>query len=384
MTSCIALVVAAGRGTRIDGALPKQYLRVGGKPLLRHALEILGAHRAVGGVRVVFHPADGTLYDAATAGLALLPPVPGGAARQDSVRLGLESLTGLAPGRVLIHDAARPFLDESMLDRVLGALDEADGAIPALPVNDTVKRGANGLVAETLDRAGLWRVQTPQGFRYDKILAAHRAAIGADLPDDAAVAERAGLAVRLVAGSEDNFKVTTADDLRRAERLVAARLGDVRTGQGFDVHPFGPGDHVWLCGVRVPHEQALIGHSDADVGLHALTDAILGALGAGDIGVHFPPGDPQWRGAPSHRFLAHAASLVARANGAIANVDVTLVCERPRIGPHRAAMVGRIAEILALDPRRVSVKATTTERLGFTGRGEGIAASAVATLRLPL
>lgn len=385
MTSCIALVVAAGRGTRIDGALPKQYLRVGGKPLLRHTLEILGAHRAVGGVRVVFHADDQALYEAATAGLALLPPVPGGGARQDSARLGLESLTGLAPNRVLIHDAARPFLDEPLLDRVLGALDEgADGAIPALPVNDTVKRGADGVVTETVDRAGLWRVQTPQGFRFDKILAAHRAATGGDLPDDAAVAERAGLAVRLVAGSEDNFKVTTADDLRRAERLIEARLGDVRIGQGFDVHPFGPGDHVWLCGVRVPHEQALVGHSDADAGLHALTDAILGALGAGDIGVHFPPSDPHWRGAPSHLFLAHAASLVAHANGAIANVDVTLVCERPRIGPHRDAMVSRIAEILALDRTRVSVKATTTERLGFTGRGEGIAASAVATVRLPL
>jgi 2-C-methyl-D-erythritol 4-phosphate cytidylyltransferase / 2-C-methyl-D-erythritol 2,4-cyclodiphosphate synthase len=384
MTTSIALVVAAGRGTRIDGALPKQYLPVGGKPLIRHALDILRAHRAIGFVRVVYYPDDRPLYDAAIGGLDLLPPVPGGVARQDSVRLGLESLTPLAPERVLIHDAARPFLDAALLDRVLGALDDADGAIPALPVTDTVKRGAQGIVVETLDRAALWRAQTPQGFRYDKILAAHRAALGADLPDDAAVAERAGLAVRLVAGNEDNFKVTTSDDLRRAERVIEARLGDVRTGQGFDAHAFGPGDHVWLCGIRVPHDHSLVGHSDADVGLHALTDAILGALGAGDIGVHFPPSDPQWRGAPSQVFLAHAAALVARASGAIANVDVTLVCERPRIGPHRDAMVRRIAEILALDTARVSVKATTTERLGFTGRGEGIAASAVATLRLPL
>jgi 2-C-methyl-D-erythritol 4-phosphate cytidylyltransferase/2-C-methyl-D-erythritol 2,4-cyclodiphosphate synthase len=384
MTSFFAIVVAAGRGSRLEGALPKQYLRIGQKPLLRHALEILRSHRAAAGVRVVFHPDDRALYDAATEGLDLLPPVPGGAARQDSVRLGLESLAPFAPARVLIHDAARPFVDHAMLDRVLEALDDADGAIPALPINDTVKRGADGLVADTVDRSSLWRAQTPQGFRYDKILAAHRAAAGADHPDDAAVAERAGLAVRLVAGSEENFKVTTPDDLRRAQQIVEARLGDVRTGQGFDVHPFGPGDHVWLCGIRVPHEQALVGHSDADVGLHALTDAILGALGAGDIGVHFPPGDPQWRGAASHVFLAHAAKLVAAAGGAIANVDVTIVCERPRVGPHREAMVGRIAEILALDPRRVSVKATTTERLGFTGRGEGIAATAVATLRLPL
>jgi 2-C-methyl-D-erythritol 4-phosphate cytidylyltransferase / 2-C-methyl-D-erythritol 2,4-cyclodiphosphate synthase len=384
MASCIALVVAAGRGTRVDGAVPKQYLRLGGQPLLRHALEALRAHRGIGALRVVFHPDDRPLYDAATYGLELLPPVAGGAARQDSVRLGLESLSDLAPSRVLIHDAARPFVDDALLDRVLGALDGADGAIPALPVSDTVKRGADGLVTATLDRAGLWRAQTPQGFRYDKILAAHRLATGGDFPDDAAVAERAGLTVRLVAGSEDNFKVTTADDLRRAERMVDARLGDVRTGQGFDVHPFGPGDHVWLCGVRVPHGRALVGHSDADAGLHALTDAILGALGAGDIGVHFPPSDPRWRGVASHLFLAHAAALVAQAGGAIANVDVTLVCEEPRIGPHRDAMVARIAEILALDRRRVSVKATTTERLGFTGRGEGIAACAVATLRLPL
>jgi 2-C-methyl-D-erythritol 4-phosphate cytidylyltransferase / 2-C-methyl-D-erythritol 2,4-cyclodiphosphate synthase len=383
MNSCIALVVAAGRGTRLKGAQPKQYLALGGKPLLRYAVEALSTHRAVSGVRVVYHPEDQALYDAALAGLDLLPPVAGGAARQDSVRLGLESLASLAPERVLIHDAARPFLDAGVIDRVVAALDDADGALPVLAMSDTVKRGADGLVSETLDRAALWRAQTPQGFRYQAILAAHRACAGGDLPDDAAVAERAGLAVRLVAGLEENFKVTTEDDLLRAERLVAARRGDVRTGQGFDVHAFGPGDHVWLCGVRVPHHQALEGFSDADVGLHAATDAILGALGAGDIGVHFPPGDPRWRGAPSHLFLAHAATLVAQAGGVIAHIDVTLVCERPRIAPHRDAMVRRIAEILTLEPCRVSVKATTTEGLGFTGRSEGIAASAIATVRLP-
>jgi 2-C-methyl-D-erythritol 4-phosphate cytidylyltransferase / 2-C-methyl-D-erythritol 2,4-cyclodiphosphate synthase len=383
MGSCIALVVAAGRGARLNGALPKQYLALGGKPLLRHTLERLAAHHDITGVRVVFHPADRALLDAACAGLDLLAPVAGGAARQDSVRLGLESLAAQAPDTVLIHDAARPFADDALVARVVGALAEYEGAIPALPLTDTVKRGRDGVVAETLDRSALWRAQTPQGFRFAAILAAHRAASGNELPDDAAVAERAGLRVRLVAGDEGNFKVTTADDLRRAEGIAAARLGDIRTGQGFDVHGFGPGDHVWLCGIEVPHEHALVGHSDADVGLHALTDAILGALGAGDIGTHFPPGDPRWRGAPSHRFLAHAAGLVARAGGMIANVDVTIVCERPRVGPHRAAMVARIAEILAIAPGRVSVKATTTEGLGFTGRGEGIAASAAATLRLP-
>jgi 2-C-methyl-D-erythritol 4-phosphate cytidylyltransferase/2-C-methyl-D-erythritol 2,4-cyclodiphosphate synthase len=383
MDGCIALVVAAGRGMRLGGAQPKQYLPLGGKPLLRHALERLRGHGAVAAVRVVYQPDDRDLYEAAVAGLALLDPVAGGATRQESVRLGLESLAALGPDRVLIHDAARPFLDAAVIDRVLAALAEVPGAIPAVALGDTVKRGADGLVAATLDRAGLWRAQTPQGFRYDAILAAHRASTGLDLPDDAAVAERAGLPVRLVAGSDDNFKVTTADDMVRAERFLAARQGDIRTGQGFDVHQFGPGDHVWLCGVCIPHGQALVGHSDADAGLHALTDAVLGALGAGDIGVHFPPSDPKWRGAPSHVFLRHAAALVAAAGGSIAHVDVTIVCERPRIGPYRAQMVQTIATILALDQRRVSVKATTTEGLGFTGRGEGIAASAVATVRLP-
>lgn len=384
MPSCIALVVAAGRGTRLGAELPKQYLSVAGQPLLRHSLTTLAAHAGIDRVRVVYNSADTEHYARASAGLDLLPPVAGGAARQDSVRLGLESLAEFSPERVLIHDGARPFVDWGTIDRVLEALADAPAAVPALKLVDTIKRADDGRVLETVDRAQLWRAQTPQGFRYREILAAHRAAKGMDLPDDAAVAERAGLAVRLVAGSEGNVKVTTPEDLARAERWATARLGDVRTGQGFDVHAFGPGDHVWLCGIKVPHANGLVGHSDADCGLHALTDAILGALGAGDIGVHFPPSDPQWRGAPSHRFLRHAADLVVKAGGSIAHVDVTLICESPKVGPHRAAMVARIAEILGLDPKRVSVKATTTERLGFTGRGEGIAAQAVATLRLPL
>src|SRR5579883_2895502 len=381
MASSIALVVAAGRGTRLGGPLPKQYLPFLGKRLLRYSLEALTSHKAIDRVRVVYNPDDAELYAEAAQGLDLLPPVAGGAARQDSVRLGLESLAELAPAQVLIHDGARPFVDSGTIDRVLAALADAPAAVPALKLADTVKRADNGRVLETVDRAQLWRAQTPQGFRYREILVAHRAAKGMDLPDDAAVAERAGLAVRLVAGGEDNIKVTTPEDLARAERWAAARLGDVRIGQGFDVHAFGPGDHVWLCGIKVAHSHGLVGHSDADCGLHALTDAILGALGAGDIGVHFPPSDPQWRGAPSHRFVRHAADLVAKAGGGIAHVDVTLICESPKIGPHRTAMVARIAEILGLDAKRVSVKATTTERLGFTGRGEGIAAQAVATLR---
>jgi 2-C-methyl-D-erythritol 4-phosphate cytidylyltransferase / 2-C-methyl-D-erythritol 2,4-cyclodiphosphate synthase len=382
--NCVALVVAAGRGARFGGIRPKQYLPLGGMPVLRHSLETLRRHAAIDRVCVVFNPDDRGAYHAAVEGLDLLPPVTGGAVRQDSVRLGLESLADLAPNRVLIHDAARPFLDAQTIDRVLSALDEAPGAIPAVALRDTVKRAANGVIAGTLDRTNLWRAQTPQGFRYREILEAHRAAKGLDLPDDAAVAERAGVTVRLVAGSEVNFKVTTQDDLRDAERRLAATLGDVRTGQGFDVHAFGPGDHVWLCGVKIPHQYALLGHSDADAGLHALTDAVLGALGAGDIGMHFPPGDPQWRGASSDQFLRRAAGLVRERGGAIAHVDVTLICEHPRIGPYRAGMVTRIAAILNLDQSRVSVKATTTEKLGFAGRGEGLAAQAVATVRLPL
>jgi len=387
MSACIALVVAAGRGTRLGGERPKQYRTLGGQALLRHSVERLAAHPRIDRVRVVYHPADQDLYDAAVAGLDILPPVPGGAARQDSARLGLESLESLAPSRVLIHDAARPFVDQIVIDRVLDALEQAPGAIPALPLADTVKRGENGVVTDTLDRTALWRVQTPQGFDYRAILAAHRAVIGMELTDDAAVAERAGLTVRLVEGAESNFKVTTTDDFERAEKLTSGggdyRSGDYRSGQGFDVHAFGPGDHVWLCGLKIPHSQGLVGHSDADVGLHALTDAILGALGAGDIGMHFPPSDPKWRGAPSHLFLRHAADLVAQAKGRIVHVDVTMMCEAPRIGPHREAMVAKIAEILGLPANRVSVKATTTEKLGFLGRSEGMAAQAIATLQLP-
>ena len=383
MTSCIALVVAAGRGTRIGAPLPKQYLSLAGEPLLRHTLSALAAHPRISGVRVVIHPDDRERYEHAARGLDLLLPVPGGAQRQDSVRLGLESLLELDPDVVAIHDGARPFVESAVVDRVLDAVEHAAGAIPALAVADTLKRGRDGHIVETVDRSHLWRAQTPQAFRFREILAAHRAAAGLELSDDAAVAERAGLAVSLVAGSETNLKVTAPDDFARAEGMLLARLGDIRTGQGFDVHPLGAGDHVWLCGIKVPHERALIGHSDADVGLHAITDAILGALGAGDIGQHFPPSDPQWRGAASDQFLCHAAALVAQRGGRIAHVDVTIICERPKVSPHRPAMIARIAEILGLAADRVSVKATTTEKLGFTGREEGIAAQAIATIRLP-
>jgi 2-C-methyl-D-erythritol 4-phosphate cytidylyltransferase/2-C-methyl-D-erythritol 2,4-cyclodiphosphate synthase len=384
VTSTYALIVAAGRGARFGGELPKQYLGLGGSSVLRHAVAAFTTHSRVAGVLVTIRPEDQSHYGRATVGLTLLAPIPGGPERQDSVRLGLEALAAHRPDRVLIHDGARPFPGAALIDRVIDGLDRASAAIPALPLGDTIKRVEDGLIRATVDRAQLWRAQTPQGFHFAPILAAHRAAAGHVLTDDAAVAEAAGIAPLIVAGSEENLKVTTAEDLAAAERLLMARQGDVRVGEGFDVHPFGPGDHVMICGVAIPHEVAPVGHSDADVGLHALTDAVLGAIGAGDIGMHFPPSDPRWRGASSDRFLAYAAALVRERGGMIAAVDVTVICERPKIAPHRDRMIQQVAAILEISADRVSVKATTTERLGFLGRGEGIAAQAVATVRLPL
>ncbi len=382
--SSAVLVLAGGSGVRFGTDRPKQYLPLAGRPVLRHSIEAFLRHPAVRAVRVMIREEDRALYDAATAGLDLLPPAIGGAMRQDSARRGLESLSDLSPARVLIHDAARPLVDAGVIDRALGALESFAGAVPCIPLADTLKRGTapGAAVGSTVDRAGLWRAQTPQAFRFSDILAAHRAHQGAALTDDAAVAERAGLKVALVEGAEDNIKITTQDDIARAERLLAG-AGETRVGIGFDVHKFAPGGRVMLCGVAVPHDRALEGHSDADVALHALTDAILGAIGAGDIGVHFPPTDPKWRNADSIVFIKHAAGLVAARGGTIVHLDLTLICERPKIGPHREAMIARLADILALAPARISIKATTTEGLGFTGRREGIAAQAAATVRLP-
>src|SRR5215469_3514332 len=384
MTSVYALVVAAGRGSRFGGAMPKQYFALGGANVLRHAVAALSAHPRICNVLVAIRPEDRPLFDNAVAGLHVMPPVTGGPTRQESVHLGLEALASEHPDRVLIHDGARPFPDKTLIDRVIDGLDRAPATIPCVPLRDTIKRAEGGLIRSTIDRSALWGAQTPQGFHFDVILAAHRAAVGRALTDDAAVVEAAGLAPLVVAGSEENLKVTITEDLAAAERLLAARQMDVRVGQGFDAHCFAPGDHVWICGVRIPNDASLVGHSDADVGLHALTDAVLGAVGEGDIGMHFPPGDPRWRGAASDQFLRHAADLVRAHGGALAAVDVTIICERPKIGPHRSVMIERVAAILGIAPTRVSVKATTTDRLGFTGRGEGIAAQAVATVRLPL
>ncbi|MCS6985842.1 MAG: bifunctional 2-C-methyl-D-erythritol 4-phosphate cytidylyltransferase/2-C-methyl-D-erythritol 2,4-cyclodiphosphate synthase [Sphingomonadaceae bacterium] len=380
MASVAAIVVAAGRGTRAGGGVPKQFRPLAGRPMLARAVEPFLAHPGVGPVVVVVAAGEEDRAREALGGQARrVALVRGGATRQESVRAGLERLAAAPPERVLIHDAARPLVPRVVVDRVLDALDRHPGACPALPVVDSLRTG-NGTLTGEVPREGLWRVQTPQGFRFAELLAAHRrAAPGAT--DDAAVARAAGLTVALVPGDERAMKVTTEADFHLAEALAG---GLTVTGTGFDVHRFGPGDHLWLCGVRIPHDAGLVGHSDADVALHALTDALLGAIGAGDIGVHFPPSEPQWRGAASYRFLAHAARLVAERGGRIVHADVTVIAEAPRLGPHRAAMTARVAEILADHRPLVSVKATTTEGLGFTGRREGIAAQAVATVRLPI
>ncbi len=386
MTRTHAIIVAAGKGVRAGGGIPKQYRSVGGIPLLRHAVLALQAHPGIDGITIVFNPDDRALHDTAVGGLALREPVAGGSTRQESALLGLDALAGDPPDLVLVHDAARAFVPLSLLDALLAAFDDAanDGACPALPVTDSLRRGA-GHFDGAVDRDGLWRVQTPQAFRYPALLAAHRAA-GPGATDEVGIALAAGLRIAITPGDERAFKVTEPADFAKAAAMIAPATASPmisRAASGFDVHRFGPGDHVWLCGVKVPHDAGLIGHSDADAGLHALTDAILGCIAAGDIGDHFPPTDPQWRGAASDRFLAHAAGLVAARGGIIDHVDVTLICERPKVGPHREAMRARIAAILGLALAQVSVKATTTESLGFTGRREGIAAQAMASVRLP-
>jgi len=383
MSGVAVLVVAAGKGERAGGAVPKQYAALLGKPILRWTLEAFVRHPRVDSVLVAIGPDQEQLYAPAVEGLALPPPIAGGSTRQESVRRGLEALAQSAPDMVLIHDAARPLVSSAIIDAVIAALESgADGSVPLLAVADTLKRNDGGKWS-TVPREGLLRAQTPQGFRFARILRAHRHYAAQDVTDDMALAELAGLHIAAVAGEERNMKVTTPEDFALAEAHLRARLGESRVGFGYDVHRFVAGDHVWLCGVRVPHDHGLEGHSDADAGLHALTDAILGAIGEGDIGEHFPPTDERWRGAPSWKFLDHAANLVRNKGGAISHCDVTIVCERPKVGPYRAAMRARIAEILKLDVARVSVKATTTEGLGFEGRREGLAAQAVATILLP-
>nr|WP_294577876.1 bifunctional 2-C-methyl-D-erythritol 4-phosphate cytidylyltransferase/2-C-methyl-D-erythritol 2,4-cyclodiphosphate synthase [uncultured Rhodopila sp.] len=372
-----AILVAAGSGSRFGADMPKQFLMLGGKPVIRHAAETLAVHASL------LQPVgDGEPIGRALEGVSgVLRAVPGGTTRQDSVRAGLEALEPFQPDIVLVHDAARPVIPDGTVPALLAALQESPGAIPAAPVADTLKRVVRGVITETVSREGLFRAQTPQAFRFATLLAAHRSGlIGAT--DDASLLEAAGLSVAVVPGSEDNIKLTYPDDLVRLERIMAFSLVP-RVGTGFDVHVFEAGRPLVLCGVTVPHDKGLAGHSDADVGIHALCDAIYGALAEGDIGRHFPPSEANWKNADSARFLSHAAGRIAARGGRLANADVTLICERPKITPHAPAMIERLAALLGVDAGRISVKATTTERLGFTGRGEGIAAQAAVSILLP-
>jgi 2-C-methyl-D-erythritol 4-phosphate cytidylyltransferase/2-C-methyl-D-erythritol 2,4-cyclodiphosphate synthase len=374
------IIVAAGRGQRFGADFPKQYAQLAGRGVLRWSLDTFSRNPRIRRVLPVIHPDDHATLSHVAAGLKLEAPVHGGATRQESVLRGLEALSTNPPDWVLIHDGARPQVDSGTIARVLEALKTSAGVIPAVAVADTLKRiDPRAVISETVPRANLVRAQTPQGFHFDKLLSAHRAAKGQDLTDDAAVFEKSGGAVLTVPGSEANFKITTQDDLVRME----STLLETRVGQGFDVHRFTDGDHVMLCGVAVPHTQKLLGHSDADVALHAATDAILGAFGAGDIGAHFPPSNAAYKNAASEKFLAHAMTLLRERGGELAHLDITIICERPKVSPHAAAMIASVARIANVDASRVSVKATTTEGLGFTGRREGIAAQAIATVRVP-
>ncbi len=385
MTSNAVVIVAAGRGERMGGeGGPKQYRDLAGRSVLARAMRPFLDHPQIGRVLVVIHADDLELYrGAAPAHEKLLAPVTGGRTRQESVLNGLAALESLAPGKVLIHDAARPFGTASIISGVIEAAAPGTGALPACAVADTLKRADHDLiVGGTVPRDGLYSAQTPQGFVFADILAAHRAAarIGlAGLTDDAAVAESIGMTVRIVPSPQYNVKLTTQADLESARMRLANLLPDVRTGNGYDVHQLEAGTGVTLCGVEIPHDKRLKGHSDADVGLHALTDALLGTIGDGDIGSHFPPSDMRWKDASSDRFLAHAVGLVRSRGGVITHLDVSLICEAPRIGPHREAMRERIARIAGIEVSRVAVKATTNEKIGFVGRGEGIAAIATAT-----
>jgi 2-C-methyl-D-erythritol 4-phosphate cytidylyltransferase/2-C-methyl-D-erythritol 2,4-cyclodiphosphate synthase len=378
-TRTTALIVAAGSGTRAGGDIPKQYAPIAGKAVLAHAIDALAAHPRIDEIRVVIGAGQEQLYANAIGARAIATPVIGGASRRESVANGLAVTRS---EQILIHDAARPFLPGAVIDRLLAALEQAPGAVPVLPVADTLAEAGDDL-GPTASRDRLARVQTPQAFRTDAIRAAHAAwDAGKEATDDAQIARAAGFMVKTVAGSPALDKLTFPADFAAAEQRLAAAMVS-RTALGFDVHAFTEGDGLWIGGIRIPHSRALAGHSDADVGLHALTDALLGTIGDGDIGTHFPPSDPKWRGAASHLFLTHARDLIAAQGGRIDHVDLTIICEEPKVGPHRAAIRARIAELLGLSETKISIKATTTESLGFTGRREGVAAQAAATVRLP-
>ena len=386
-----AVIVAGGSGMRAGGAKPKQYQLMGGKPVIRWTLEAFLSHPAISHVQTVIGEGHADLFAEATRDLDLPAPVTGGDNRQDSCRIGIEACEVLAPDKVLIHDAARPFISAGVISAIIAELDNADAVIPGLPVADTMKFAPDGFIEKTVDRSSMWFVQTPQGFTYQKILAAHRKATTqarSGFTDDAAVAEFDGMPVKIIAGDPGNRKLTTSLDVLSADREVSARLfaerPDVRSGQGIDFHQFDKGEFVTLLGVKIPHSRTLKGHSDADVAMHALTDAVLGAMGESDIGTHFPPSDARWKGAASSIFLAKAIALLKERNGIVANVDVTILAEEPRIGPHVHAMKAALAPLLEISVDRIAVKATTTETMGAIGRKEGMAAIATATIRLPL
>lgn len=385
-----AVIVAGGSGLRAGGERPKQYQVIGGKPVIWWTCRAFLDHPAIDHVQAVIGAGHEDMFSAATQGLDIGPPVIGGATRQESCRIGIEAVERHRPAKVLIHDAARPFATPDLIGDVVGWLDRFPAVVPGLPVADTLKFAPGGIVSRTVDRAAIWSAQTPQGFHYDGILAAYRKAEAEktkNLTDDASVAEQAGIAIAMISGRLENRKLTTAEDIRIADQDMTASqyqsLPDIRVGQGVDIHPFSAGSVVTLCGIAIPHSQGLKGHSDADAAMHALTDAILGAIGEGDIGVHFPPSDPQWKGAASKIFLARAMTLLEEKGGCLANADITILAEVPKIAPHVSEMKAFLSPLLRLDPGRIAIKATTTERLGAIGRKEGIMAFATVTVRLP-
>lgn len=385
MSLCIALILAAGRGHRFGAKVPKQYLHLNGQSILRHTIAKFVSHIGIDAVRVVINQDDFTLYDVASQGLKLLEPVIGGLTRQDSVRLGLESLVSTNCDRVLIHDSVRPFVEARTITHVIEALSENSGAIAAIPVCDSVKRTLEGVIVETVDRTNLWYAQTPQGFHFPDILNAYQTLIDHNLTDDAAVAKQSGILVRVVPGQTNNIKITSPSDLDQAiqDRKVKVQgQSEIRVGSGFDVHAFGQGDRIWLCGIQIPYSRALIGHSDADVALHAVTDALLGAIAAGDIGRYFPQTDPRWLNSSSETFARYAADVVRALGGEITAIDITILCEQPKVAPYRFSMVSRLSAILCVTQDHINIKGKTTEGLGFTGRCEGIAAHAVATIKI--
>ena len=384
MTQCFALVLAAGHGSRFGSDIPKQYTSLGGKPILRYALEALVFHPKIDQVRVVIRPEDEKLYIALSHDLPLMSPVLGGATRQDSTRNGLDSFEKAPPQKILIHDGARPFPSKNLIREIIEQLDSFDAAIPGLPVHDTLKQiSETNLLEGTIERRNIVRAQTPQGFRYRAISRAHDLAEENLFYDDSEIAKKAGLTVSVIKGDPNNLKITTAEDLIHGSYVLEENVMSFRTGIGFDVHKFGPGDHIVLGGVKIDHNQALIGHSDADVLLHAITDAILGSIAAGDIGTHFPDTDPQWQNVESSIFLKRAGECLSELGGKIINIDATVICEKPKINPYKNAIAANISSVLGLNPACVSIKATTTEQLGFTGRSEGIASQAVVSVSLP-